>query len=125
MGGQLERVLQPELRDREGAPRHAHRRRPRGALARAPLEEPKVAHEEVRVERRRHEDQAEVGPAAEEVAKDHEEEIALHRALVDLVDDDVRHAAQLRVLLQPPRQDARRAEEERRRRRRRRLQRTE
>ena len=51
-------------------------------------------------------------PLPEDAPEDHEEEVAVLAALVHLVHHDVRHERQLRVVLQPPQEDARRAEEE-------------
>ena len=69
--------------------------------------------EEILVESGRHEDHAQVATTlTQRVAQDHQQEVRLDRALVHLVDDDVRGTRERGVLLQPPEQDARRAEEQ-------------
>ena len=50
--------------------------------------------------------------SAQEFLERHEQEIALHRSLVHLVHQDVRHSRERGIALQPTQQDARRAEEQ-------------
>jgi hypothetical protein len=79
---ELERRLEVERRDRVRAARDRHRGHVAG----------EVVREEVRVERRGHEDELEVRAPREHVAQHHQEEVGLDGPLVDLVDEDVRHA---------------------------------
>mmetsp|Transcript_165480 Transcript_165480/g.526058 ORF Transcript_165480/g.526058 Transcript_165480/m.526058 type:complete len:257 (+) Transcript_165480:2098-2868(+) len=87
-----------------------HWKRPAGHReARSPTE---VAAKQVFVHGGRHQDDLEVSAPAAQVPQRQQQEVALDAALVDLVDDDVRGAVEVRILLQAPQQDACRAEEQ-------------
>mmetsp|Transcript_6396 Transcript_6396/g.15148 ORF Transcript_6396/g.15148 Transcript_6396/m.15148 type:complete len:297 (+) Transcript_6396:2635-3525(+) len=99
---QLQRVFKMKGLDGERAPRERHARRPLEVVA-----------EDGAVHRCGHHAHREARAIAlDESLEGHQEEVALDRALVHLVDEHVRDPHEGRVLLQPPQQHPSGAEEQ-------------
>ena len=84
--GQLQGSLQVKVFHRKCPSRNFHDRRVRPGGA------GKVLCKHQRIQRRAHKDQAKLGPLFYQPPKDDEQEIGGQVSLVNLIDEDVRHA---------------------------------